>query len=455
MKKFLGVFVLGIFFISVVYAIEITEKFDSNVIVKEIDSPLNFTLFVTEATPGNYNLYSLSDIVIEPSEVFEVGQENFEKEFTLTPNTNLDTFEGYYTFSYTLHHRDVEKFEKKATVKIIHLEDALEVSSESINQDSGVVSFYVENKEDVNLKGLKAEFSSVLFDVSEVFDLGPKERKTFSVNVDADKLKKTKAGVYIIKSVFETEKGDRKLEGNLFIGEKKGILTNDDSSGLLIRTQTVTKVNAGNVLETVEVKVIRNIFSRLFTSFNIEPTFTDREGFVVEYTWIKDKLGPTESFVIKAKTNYVLPFFVIVFAIVVIFGFKRYSQTKVEVTKTVSPIKTKTGEFALRIRLSMSAKKSVENMTLIDRVPPIVKIYKKFGMVAPDKIDSEKRRISWHVGNLRAGEERIFTYIVYSKVGVVGKFSLPFATAVFEDGGKIHEVASNQVFFMSDQIRGD
>jgi len=76
-------------------------------------------------------------------------------------------------------------------------------------------------------------------------------------------------------------------------------------------------------------------------------------------------------------------------------------------------------------------------------------------MTKPDKIDASSRRIHWNIGDLNAGEERLFSYIVYSKVGVVGKFSLPEATAVFEQNDKIKEVESNKVFFMSDQIRGN
>ncbi|NQU99666.1 MAG: hypothetical protein HQ538_02920 [Parcubacteria group bacterium] len=49
----------------------------------------------------------------------------------------------------------------------------------------------------------------------------------------------------------------------------------------------------------------------------------------------------------------------------------------------------------------------------------------------------------------------MFNYIVYSKVGIVGKFILPNALAVFEEEGKIHETNSNKVFFMSDQVKSD
>ena len=453
MKKlplFLTMVLLCISFIS---ALEFSAEYDTNILVRDMENSIELTLKIENASEGTYNLYTLSDISIHPSETFVIGDDPFEKKFTMTAKDNLDV-EGYYSFTYTLNHRNVEKFDKKMLIDLINLEDAIEIGSDSIDPTSGELSFYVQNKKSASLKNLSAKFSSILFETERTFDIGPNEKLEIFVDIDENKLKKTKAGVYIIKSVFQTKKGDKKIEGNLYLGEKKGITLTKDRSGILIRSETITKVNAGNVLESVQIKLERNIFSRLFTSFNIEPIFIEREGFIVEYTWIKEKLNPAEAYIIKAETNYIFPFLIIVFATLALLGFKRFSETKLELKKSVSHVKTKNDEFALKITLSLKAKTEIENVSLVDKVPAIVKIYRKFGTVKPDKIDAESRRIHWHIGDLNAGEERIFTYIVYSKVGVVRKFSLPKALVVFEKEEKIHEVNSNNVFFMSDQIKG-
>ena len=446
--------ILGLLCLSTISALEISAESDTNVIVRDIENSIQLTLKITNATPGTYNLYTLADLSIKPSETFEITDDPFEKTFTINPTQNLDT-DGYYSFTYILNHRGFEKTEKNMVIKLLNLEDTIEIYSESVDIDSSQIKFYVQNKESVELKNLSAKFSSILFETEKTFDLKPKETIEITVSPDKNKLKKTKAGIYLIESTFQTQNGKKKIDGNLYLGEKKGITTTEDKSGFLIRTETITKINSGNVDESIQIKTTRNIFSRLFTSFNIEPMFTDRKGFSVEYTWIKEKLKPTEAYTIKAKTNYVLPFFIIVIVTIALLGAKQFFETKIEIKKSVSHVKTKNGEFALKVSLSLKAKKNIENLTLIDKVPAIVKIYKKFGMVKPDKIDAESRRIHWHIGDLRAGEVRIFTYIIYSKVGIVGKFSLPEALAVFEKDGKIHEVDSNKVFFMSDQIKKD
>ena len=453
MKK-LSVFLIGILYLTFISALDISEQYDNNVLVRGVDNQIDLTLSITNASSGIYNIYTLADVSMKPSETFRISNGTTEKTFTITPTENLD-IEGYYTFTYTLNHRGVEKVDKKFTVNLLNLEDVLEISSDSINPESENITFYIQNKENVELKNLSAKFSSVLFDTEKEFDIGPKEKLEISVEVDKENLKKIKAGVYIIQSIFQTEKGTRKVDGNLYLGEKKGISSIEDKSGFLVQTETMTKINSGNVLESVQIKLRRNIISRLFTSFNIEPTITDRKGLAIEYTWIKEQLKPAEVYTVKVKTNYLFPFFTILFAALALLGFKRFSETKLEVSKSVSHVKTKNGEFALKINLSLKAKKNVENVTIIDKVPAIVKIYKHFGMVKPDKIDAESRRISWHIGDLNAGEERVFNYVVYSKVGVIGKFSLPEALVVFEKNDQIHEVESNKVFFMSDQVKGN
>jgi hypothetical protein len=49
---------------------------------------------------------------------------------------------------------------------------------------------------------------------------------------------------------------------------------------------------------------------------------------------------------------------------------------------------------------------------------------------------------------MQPGERRVFSYIIYSKIGVLGKFALPSVTAVYEKEGKVKEAQSNQAFFM-------
>jgi hypothetical protein len=352
MKKLLFL-TLGLLCLTLIPALEMSPEYDTNIIVRDFENSINLELTITNATTGIYNLYTLADISIKPSETFSISRDPFTKNFTIKPTSNLD-IEGHYLFTYTLNHRGIEKIDEKFLINLVNLEDVIEIGSDSIDPTSNQIKFYVKNLEPINLENLTAKFSSILFDTEKTFNLSPNEKLEITLDVDENKLKKTKAGVYIIEALFQTEKGEKKIEGNLYLGEKQGISTIEDKSGILIKRETITKTNVGNIVENVQIKTKRNIFSRLFTSFNIEPTIVDRKGFTVEYTWLKEKLNPTENFTVKVKTNYIFPFLIIIVAILALMGFKRFTETKIEVKKSVHHVKTKNDEFALKITLSLN-----------------------------------------------------------------------------------------------------
>jgi hypothetical protein len=457
MKKGLilvAVLFLGVLFISQISALQVSFNQDSNVIIKDLDTEIVVTMMVTNAPKGIYNVYTLADISLRPIDIFTIDTGSMTKEFIMKPNENLK-IDGPYTFTYTLNHRDVQKVNNRVTIKLLNLKDVIEIYSDNVNYETGEVVFYVKNKENVSIKNLSARFSSVLFDTRRNFDLKPYDEYKIALKVDKDVLKTTKAGAYVIESTFDTKEGAKKIDGKLYLGEKKGVVSSENKSGFFVQTHVINKVNSGNVLETVRVDMEKNVFSRLFTSFNIEPNMVEREGFVIKYSWIENRLEPSGSLNVRARTNYLLPILVIVVAILAFFGLKRFVEAKVEVFKSVHPVRTKNGEFALKVTLSVKTRRGVGNVTLVDKIPRMLKIYNRFGTIKPHRIDVHNRRLHWNIGNLDAGEERVFSYIVYSKVGVLGKFSLPEAVAIFENDGKIQEVESNQVFFMSEQTRRD
>ena len=87
----------------------------------------------------------------------------------------------------------------------------------------------------------------------------------------------------------------------------------------------------------------------------------------------------------------------------------------------------------------------------MDRIPPLASVYERFGGERPARFDEKTKRIEWELGNMDAGERRVLSYVIYSKVGVMGTFTLPGATAVYEKDGEIHEVESNRAFFIAEQ----
>lgn len=444
-------------FVSFVSAFELSQDSLDVAVIPEFSQAAKVPITISGVDSGNYVIYTLTAVKVFPVTPFYLSGGKNSMVIDVYPTTEL-VAQGpaAYAFSVELRNVDTEKsYKDTMVVRVVRIEDALTISSESNSPDSDKISFYIQNKEGIDLNNVHAKFSSVFFDVDETFNVKANSKAEISIDVPKSKLEKIEAGSYLLTAQIKTDRGIRTLEGRIYLGEKTGVETKNIVDGFLIRTNDISKRNYGNVNEDVVVEVKKDIISRLFTSFSVEPDSASRNGFFVTYTW-SEKLGPAESFDVKVKTNYLSPILIIIAVLLILIAIKRYTQTKLEIVKTVVPIKTPSGQFALKIKLQVKAKRNVSNISLVDRIPGIVQIYEKFTtIIKPTKIDAKNRRIQWDLGDMNSGEERLFSYVVYSTVGVVGKFALPNALAVFEKDGKIHEVESNAVYFLAEPKKTD
>lgn len=453
MKKFTIMLVLLFALVSFASALELKQNSLDVAVIPEFSQAAKVPVTIDGASPGNYVIYTLTAVNVLPSTPFYLSGGENDLTFEVYPTSEL-VAQGpaAYSFSVGLRNTGTDvNYEGSMAVRVVRIEDAFTLSSDANSPDSDRVSFYIQNKEGIDLKNVHAKFSSVFFDVEQTFNIKANDKTEISIDVPKSKLEKIEAGAYLLKAVFKTDRGDRTLEGRIYLGEKIGVETKNTVDGILIRTNEVSKINRGNVNENVVVDVRKDIISRLFTSFNSEPDSASRSGFWVTYSWSK-KLGPAESLDVKVTTNYLLPILIIIAIVLIVIGIKRFTQTKMLIEKSVVPVKTSSGQFALKVKLRVKAVKRASNVSLIDRIPGIVQIYEKApSIIKPTKIDSNNRRIQWDIGDMAAGEERSFSYVVYSTVGVVGKFALPQALAVFEKDGQIHEIESNAVYFLTEQ----
>ncbi len=445
---------LLLFSLNLVFAYSTQPNPITDTIIPEYTNQYaEFSLTTTGISGDYFQIYTLTDVALSPKGYFYLNPGQ-SYNVNIYPLSNLKET-GYYAFTYYLRNQKGESFEDKMTVKIVQLKNALELTSDYIDPNNNKVTFYIKNKENINLRNIKVTFSSEVFDPVELtLNLSALSDTEINIDVDKARMDKVRAGSYIINADFATDKGIERIQGKILLTEKRSISTEEQSSGFLVKQKSIKKTNTGNVPAIAAITMKKDIISRLFTSFNVEPKIVERKALTVIYTW-NQKLQPTQSFEITSKTNYVLPFLTIIFALLIIFGFRKYTKAKLEVKKSISYVKTKGTELALKVTIKIKARKAIQNVSIIDKLPGIVSIYEKFWTIKPTKIDVINKRLTWDLGNLNAGEERVFSYVVYSRIGVVGKFSLPEALIVFEHEGKLNEIESNKVFFLAEQIKRD
>ncbi len=456
-KLLLPILIIFVLFLSFISAINIKiEKENPNeVMIKEIHEPIEFKLKVTNlGATTDFYFYNLLGIGMEPSGEITIRQSE-TKEITLNITARDDmNYEGFYAIKYFIRGGDNSQIEDKLNLEIVSLRNEFEIGAQDFNPESSSLKLFIKNKKDYNFKEMNVKFKSAFFDVEQKFSLLPFEKKEIEIQLNKEDYKKLMAGFYTMSAEVVYLSQPTKIEGVINFVEKNIVVETKKDYGLVVSTKNIKKINEGNVVVKSETTIKKNIISRLFTSFSPEPDSVERKGAVVYYTW-KEEIKPGESFEIIVKTNWLFPFIIILLIIAIVVLVKKSSSTDVVLRKRVSFVKSKGGEFALKVSVIVSAKKYVENVKIVDRLPPLVKIYGRFGSEVPVKIDEKNRRVEWNFPKLEEGEVRAISYIVYSRVGVLGKFALPSATAIYEKDGKVHESISNRAFFIAEQRTRD
>lgn len=437
--------------VSVSAILEIEKKPVNDVIITELSQPALFNFDIKNiGESDNFEIYSLVGVDMSPKGMFQINSgETKNLDVGIYPSDRLKKRAGILTFNYKIRGQNTGIQEDTLTITIIDLKDAIEISTGNINPESQEASIYLENKINFNFPEINIKLDSAFFSSEQKFSLKGLEKKEIRIPVDKEKMKKLVAGQYMLTSELEVEKTRQRFESTVKFVEKSGLSTKEKSSGILFREKIIEKTNEGNVPVIAEIKISQDIVSRLFTTFSVEPDKSERNLLTADYVWLKE-LKPNETLIVKTNTNYLYPLIMLIAILLGVVLIRLYTLSPLILDKRVNYVKTKGGEFALKVSLSVKARKFVEKISVFDRLPAIVKLYERFGTYAPSKYDEKTRRLEWDIESLQEGEERIFSYIVYSKVGIVGKFELPSATAIYERDGKIKETSSNVAFFMNE-----
>ena len=453
MKKKLLLLATALLTLNLISAInlDVAENPISDIIIMELDRPAVFEINVRNlGESSNFEIYSVAGLDISPDEPFFISSGDKKTiRIEVKLRESLKSPAGLRSFEYKIKNSKNEIQEEQLTLNLRWIEEALKINFENVNPKSKTVSLTVQNKQKIDFEIIKLKITSAFFVYQTNITLGSLETKEIQIPIDSEKMKTLTAGNYLaaIDMTIDGKKTTREILLSFF--EQEGIETEEKKEGVIIKRAEITKKNIGNVRKEVEIKIVKNILSYFFTTMNIEPTETDFQIFKVEYIW-KKQLTPSEEIKIILKTNWFYPILIILLIISAIYLIKLSVETDLMLRKKVSFVKTRGGQFALKVSLRLKAKKFIEKINISDKLPSLVELYDRFGALPPDKIDLKNRRLEWSIESLMKDEERIFTYIIYSKVGIVGRFELPEARATYEKDGKAKSTTSNRSFYVNE-----
>ncbi len=445
-------FCLTLQLISATLTLDIKPQSEDTALILGSGMPIIYDLKITNLGSGDsISFYNYFGSDISPKGTITIGGgETKDISVAITPRSDFKQ-EGRIKFDLYIK-GTTGQIVYPLMVNVVKLENAFEVGAEEFQPDSNKVSVYLKNLIDFNFNNIQATFRSPFFNFEKTLTVTPYQKESVEVTLNKDEFRDLMAGFYTLNVDVTAGSQKATVDGVMKFSEKDIVTSTQDEYGIIINTKRITKTNEGNVISKTSAVLKKNIISRLFTTITPEPLSVERKGLSVYYSW-EQELKPGESLNIVVRTNWLLPLLAVLLVVAIVIITKQFSRTNVSLKKKVSFVNAKGGEFALKVSIVVNAKKFVERVNVIDRLPMLVKLHEKFGGEMPAKVDEKTRKIEWHFSKLQAGETRVISYIIYSKVGVLGKFALPTTRAVYEKDGVVHESESNHAFFLADQVK--
>ncbi|MBX4196066.1 hypothetical protein KW805_00570 [Candidatus Pacearchaeota archaeon] len=424
----------------------------ARVIISDLNNPAVFNLTITNDGPQQgAQLYSLLGVSMSPKGTFELPSGVTTIEARAYLPAEMRKTPGFFSFTYEIKGSESGIFKDSLMVEIVDLKNALTISADNFKPGDSQAVVHVKNLKDTYLENVHVKFSSALFNGETTVSLKPHEEVFVPVDVKLEAIKKLVAGPYVIKADIQVDDAKVRIEGVVNYLEREGISVSSHVTGFIVRETTVVKTNEGNTPASAKIEMSKDIVSRLFTSYSLDPLAVQRNGLLVDYAWEK-KLAPADELVVTSTTNYTLPFILVILVGLSVVVARVYVRTALAVSKKVSFVKTRGGEFALKVTLSIHARTPVEDIHIQDHLPGSAILYEKYG-TKPDHI--EGRMLSWNIHRLNHGEERTISYIIYSKLRVMGAYELPSAKATYKKEGQHHTAFSNRAFFVSAHAKNE
>lgn len=459
MKK--GVFLM-IFGIALLFLIPLVLAESSNVtafsfekvtvtdvVAKELSIPARFNLTITNNNlyDDYFLVYSLIDLKITPITPFWINA-------TQTRTISMGALplrwlkeRGFHSMEYYIKSNRGGYTTDTLVVYVLPLNEILAViAPTTITRDDSQIKINVTNKENINFGEAQIILNTDLFSATKTVNISPKSSQEFVLDLNPKTMKIAKAGDYTLKTIFYlNHEYNHTVESKITLQEYSSITTVESSKlkffGFL---KTITKKNDGNIPKLVTTEVVKSRFERVFSTFNIPPT-SEKQGFLTTTVSWQRELEPGESLVVEVTTDYTIPTLILIALIVAVVSLYLTKRPRVIVKKKAIRIQTKGDEFALKIILfAKNIGKEIKEVKLTDRLPHMAKLYERF-VVHPDKI--ELPRLEWNFGALMPGEERIISYIIYSKVMPVGSIELPQGVVHYTDYKERRKLSySNKLF---------
>ena len=256
MKKKALIFLAALIFLSGILNVwaqtpnlEVQKIDKGSTIIAELDNPAVFDFVINNKGPGDFfEIYSLVSVSMTPKGKFELPYGETKLEVMAFPNEDIrEDNRGFFNFEYQIKGQNSGIFKDFLLIKIVPLQDSIEIKAEPLHPSDNRAVIMLKNKENTDLKNLEIKLDSQFFSTTKTVSLGPKEELKLEVEVNKEDIEKITAGAYIVSAEIEIDGADAELEAIMTYLEKEGTSVERYSDGFILKRNTVVKKNEGNV----------------------------------------------------------------------------------------------------------------------------------------------------------------------------------------------------------------
>lgn len=443
--------------VSAAFTAELEAVSDSSAQIYK-DEIAEFWVDITNNGANNdrFSIYSLNPSWILDTEPDPVAVDAGEtKRFKLTVDpTSVIQDSGLYSLAVTVQSRNTKETVSLNNEILIRSEShrqfqpAIRVTA-TVGDDMVVdprkevpVRIRLNNQNSLDIPKLTVFVESALFDSTYETSLSPNSDMIKLLSFDVDSFVSPQVDTIKVKVYVDgVLVSDKRLEYEI---QKNQLLFQRDTEiidRLLFDQYTVDLENVGNVKSNEVFSYEISWFANIFTSTTPESTFiseNNRTALEFDVT-----LSPSEARQITVTTDYRATFYTLASTIVLllIITFLYFAfRSPILVTKKASIVAEKDGgtqEIKILLNIRNRTNKNLENISVVDRIPDITEIEKEFslGTLKPSKIVRHAKKgtlIKWDFPSIEGFEERIITYKIHSKLGILGGFEFPSTIVRFD-----------------------
>ncbi len=390
--------------------------------------------------PNYVELYGQGEVQVNVSILLKddvTVKKRYETYITVTGINDESILESYY----------MQVFAKEPTEPVsLYVSEAAE--SVAPNNDY-VLKLGLLNNMNEDLNNIDVLVSSDLFEDQQTVQLFDDQEREVEFNFPIETTASPGNYTYSVRLYLDDElkattTGEFIVEESLDVSETVKI-----SEEFLYKEIVITIENTGNMEVSSSYEYSLPWYERWFASYSVD---ADVEDGAAQWTF---NIAPEEDVVVVIGIDY-RPLIIGIIALILagIIAYFMFTR-RVTINKKVFKMKYSTDgltEFKVKLNVRNRTSKKIKDITVVDRLPRIIRPNMHFGTLHPTGVERAAKgvRMMWKIKELVPGEERIISYDVQPRMGVIGKLTLPSAIGKFKNiRNRVTKIRSNSPFVYS------